>query len=679
MDPRTRLLLEAPIAPTLLRLGAPNVLVMLAQAGAGLIETYFVGQLGTDALAGMALAFPLVMLMQMTSAGAMGGGIASAIARALGAQRRDDAQALVMHAVLIAVGFGLVFMLGVWLGGRALFVAMGGTGAALDAALTYSYWVFGGAVLVWLFNALSAVIRGTGNMLVPAVVTVAGTVLLVPLSPLLIFGWGPVPAMGIAGGALALLLYYAIGSAVLLAWLGAERGVLKPVWRGVAYRWVLFRDILRVGLMGAVSTFATNLAIVIATALVGRYGTAAIAGYGTASRLEYLLVPLVFGLGAPLVAMVGMVATRKGAWLFHGDARRKAWRSTARTSWATSSATCARPARRPHAAGRGEDRPPGPTDLPLHRLRPQLEGGRQPPAFANAASGLPARAVDHTFWLTPGHASERGSWYAGTSPQGLFRSEDGGDTWRRCRGQRRRAVPPWMGTVQDGTPDGPKLHSVIVDPRDPAHLLFGMSGGGVHESRDAGAQLAHADPGPGGGGGLRRQRRDLPRPALLRLCPTTPTACTSRTTAASTGSTAAAATRPPTLAAHRPQDAQARGRHRLPDGRAPARRRHRLGVPDGRHRRLAAHQPRRPAGGLRHAQRRAQLAAAGPGPAGRAGLVDRQAPGHDGGCRSRAGAVPGHHQRRAVDRATTKARAGPCIARHLPEIYAVEAAAVSRA
>jgi Na+-driven multidrug efflux pump len=134
---------------------------------------------------------------------------------------------------------------------------------------------------------------------------VAGTVLLVPLSPLLIFGWGPLPAMGIAGGALALLLYYAAGSAVLLAWLGAGRGVLKPAWRGVTYRWALFRDILRVGLLGAISTFATNLAIVIATALVGRYGTAAIAGYGTASRLEYLLVPLVFGLGAPLVAMVG--------------------------------------------------------------------------------------------------------------------------------------------------------------------------------------------------------------------------------------------------------------------------------------------------------------------------------------------------------------------------------------
>jgi len=305
MDPRTRALLEAPIVPTLLRLGAPNVLVMLAQAGAGLIETWFVGKLGTDALAGMALAFPLVMLMQMTSAGAMGGGIASAIARALGAQRRDDAGALVMHALVIAAGFGLVFMTAVLLGGRTLFVAMGGTGGALAAALTYSTWIFAGAVLVWVFNALSAVIRGTGNMHVPAVVTVAGLVALIPLSPLLIFGFGPVPALGIAGGALALLLYYAAGTAVLLAWLAAGRGVLRPAWRGVRYRWHLFRDILRVGLMGAVSTFATNLAIGIATALVGRYGSAAIAGYGTAARLEYLLVPLVFGLGAPLVAMVG--------------------------------------------------------------------------------------------------------------------------------------------------------------------------------------------------------------------------------------------------------------------------------------------------------------------------------------------------------------------------------------
>lgn len=305
LDPRTRLLLEAPIAPTLLRLGAPNVLVMLAQAGVGLIETYFVGKLGTDALAGMALVFPAVMLMQMTSAGAMGGGIASAIARALGARRRDDADALVLHALLIAAVFALAFMVTVVAGGRWLYTRMGGSGGALDAAMVYSNWVFGGALLVWLFNTLSAVIRGAGNMALPAYVTVAGAVLLLPLSPLLIFGWGPLPGLGIAGGAIALLLYYLAGSAVLAAYLWSPRSLLRPSLRGLQLRWALFADILRVGLVGTVSTVATNLAIGITTALVGAYGTAAIAGYGTASRLEYLLVPLVFGLGAPLVAMVG--------------------------------------------------------------------------------------------------------------------------------------------------------------------------------------------------------------------------------------------------------------------------------------------------------------------------------------------------------------------------------------
>jgi Na+-driven multidrug efflux pump len=92
-DPRTRALIEGPIAITLLRLAAPNVLVMLAQTSVGLVETYFIGKLGTDPLAGVALVFPVLMLMQMMSAGAMGGGISSAISRALGSGRRADAGA----------------------------------------------------------------------------------------------------------------------------------------------------------------------------------------------------------------------------------------------------------------------------------------------------------------------------------------------------------------------------------------------------------------------------------------------------------------------------------------------------------------------------------------------------------------------------------------------------------
>src|SRR6202158_2374855 len=133
LDPRTRHLLEAPIAGTLLKLAAPNVLVMFVQASVGLIETYFVGKLGTDALAGVALVFPVMMLMQMMSAGAMGGGISSAVARALGAGRRADADALALHALAIAVIFGLAFTLAALGGGRLLYAAMGGRDGSLDA------------------------------------------------------------------------------------------------------------------------------------------------------------------------------------------------------------------------------------------------------------------------------------------------------------------------------------------------------------------------------------------------------------------------------------------------------------------------------------------------------------------------------------------------------------------
>src|SRR2546425_3400973 len=153
-DPRTRVLLEGPITSTLLRLATPNVLVMLMQASVGLIETYFVGKLGTDALAGVALVFPALMLMQMMSAGAMGGGISAAIARALGAGRRTDADALVVHALAIAVRFGLLFILAVLGSGRWLYGTLGGSGASLTAALTYSNVLFSGAIPVWGFHLL---------------------------------------------------------------------------------------------------------------------------------------------------------------------------------------------------------------------------------------------------------------------------------------------------------------------------------------------------------------------------------------------------------------------------------------------------------------------------------------------------------------------------------------------
>ena len=290
--------------PLLIQLAWPNVLVMLAQAATGLIETFWVGRLGVDALAGMALVFPCVMLMQTISGGAMGGGISAAVARALGARRTADANALVIHAVLINGLFGVMFSIAVLVFGTPLYRLLGGSGASLQAALMYSNIVFTGGVLLWIMNALASVLRGTGNMIVPGLVTVGGAIVLIPLSPLLIFGLGPFKAMGIAGGGVALVLFYAVGSAVLAGY----------IWRGhsvVAFtksrlRKKLFNDILKVGAVGSISSLQTNLTIAITTGMVGGgFGAEALAGYGTGVRLEYLLIPLVFGIGAPLVTMVG--------------------------------------------------------------------------------------------------------------------------------------------------------------------------------------------------------------------------------------------------------------------------------------------------------------------------------------------------------------------------------------
>ena len=305
MTPRTRALLQGPIVATLLRMAWPNVLVMVAQAATGLIETWFVAKLGTDALAGMALVFPGVMLMQMISAGAMGGGISSAIARALGGRpARPRPTRWCMHALIINIALGVTCSVIMLAFGRPIYRALGGEGAELEAALAYSNVVFAGNVLLWLLNGFASVIRGTGNMLVPALVICAGVVVLIPLSPVLIFGLGPFPALGIAGGGVALLVFYAAGTAVLTWYILSGRNIARL--RPSRLSWPLFRDILGVGAVAAVTSVQTNVIIALATALVAAAGgAAAAAGYGTAARLEYLLIPLVFGLGAPLVAMVG--------------------------------------------------------------------------------------------------------------------------------------------------------------------------------------------------------------------------------------------------------------------------------------------------------------------------------------------------------------------------------------
>ena len=316
---RTDAILAGPILPTMLGLAVPIVAVLLIQTLVGVAETYFVSSLGTDALAGVALVFPVFMLMTMMSNGGIGGGVASAVARAIGAGRRADADALVRHALALAAALGLLFTAAVLLAGPLLYRALGGSAGALAEALTYSNTVFVGAPLIWIVNLLAAALRGAGNVRVPALVTLSGALVLVALSPALIFGLGPFPAFGIAGAGLAVIAYYLAASAALVGYMASGRAGLR-LRRG-RLEWRLFADILRVGALSALGTVQANLTVVLVTGAVGLLGIDALAGYGAASRLDYALMPLVFGLGTAVVTMVG---TNVGAGQI-ARARRIAW------------------------------------------------------------------------------------------------------------------------------------------------------------------------------------------------------------------------------------------------------------------------------------------------------------------------------------------------------------------
>ena len=304
--PDLQRLLTAPILPTLLRLATPNVLAMAMSVLVGVAEIYYVGRLGTAPLAAMALVFPFAMLTQMMSAGAMGGGVSAAISRALGAGDLVRAHTLVQHALVIGLGAGLLYSLVMVWGGPRFYALLGGQDAVLQEAVQYGQVLFSGAVLVWLLNTLASVLRGTGNMKTPSVVLMVTAVLQIVLGGVWGLGAGPVPSMGMVGVAWGHVVATAAGVAYFLFYLIQGRGRLGLKVQRFALQKNMFADILKVGAIACLSPVQSVLAILIFTGLLAQQGTEALAGYGIGQRLEFLLIPIAFGIGVAAVPMVGM-------------------------------------------------------------------------------------------------------------------------------------------------------------------------------------------------------------------------------------------------------------------------------------------------------------------------------------------------------------------------------------
>ena len=278
---------------------------MTASALVTIAETWYVGQLGLLSLAGMALVFPMVMLQQMLSAGSMGGGISSAISRALGANDTAKANALVLHATLIALGIGLFFTLLFVLFSRAIFTTMGGQGEALEHCLDYAHVAFLGATSIWLTNSFTSVLRGTGNMRTPSKVLLLVCIGQVALSGILGLGLGPIPSFGMAGVAAGTVTAYSFSAIYLFFYLRSPRSSLKLSFNSPLSP-TLFIDILKVGGMSSLSSLQTVATIVVVTRLMSSFGPEALAAYGIGTRLEFLLVPITFAFGVACLPMVGM-------------------------------------------------------------------------------------------------------------------------------------------------------------------------------------------------------------------------------------------------------------------------------------------------------------------------------------------------------------------------------------
>jgi len=314
-------LVDGPILRTLLSLAWPNTIALTAGTCVVIAETSYIGRLGVEPLAAMALVFPCVILTMTMSGGAMGGAVASAIARALGAGDRERASALASHALLIGICFGLVFMLGMLNFGPKLLELLGGRGNVLTHAIGYVQIFFGGAVIPWLMNSMAGILRGTGNMKLPSFLILLSAFCQIVIGGSLALGIGPIPSFGMRGVAAGALIAFSASTSVMGWYLFSGRARVVPKLRGLRIQGAMFFDILKVGAIACFSPLQSVLSVSIFTHMLARFSTEVLAGYGIGARLEFLLTSIAFAVGIASVPMVGMAI---GAGRI-ARARRVAW------------------------------------------------------------------------------------------------------------------------------------------------------------------------------------------------------------------------------------------------------------------------------------------------------------------------------------------------------------------
>ena len=318
-------ILHGPILATLIRLALPNTVSMTAATLVAIFETTYIGLLGIEQLAAIALVFPFTVLMGMMSGGAMGGGVSSAISRALGANNDERASRLAFHAVLIGLCGGVLFTFVMQLFGPTFFYLLGGRGAVLDHATAFAQVLFAAAISVWLTNTLASLLRGSGNMRIPATTLLCISAAQIVIGGTLGLGLFGLPRLGMRGVASGQALAFT-GGAIFLAWfLLSGRSRVKLTFRAMTVDRSMFFDILKVGAIACLSPLQSVATVLIFNKLLASYGTVVLAGYGIGSRLEFMVVPISAAVGQAAPPIVGMnigagniERARRAAWCAGG-------------------------------------------------------------------------------------------------------------------------------------------------------------------------------------------------------------------------------------------------------------------------------------------------------------------------------------------------------------------------
>ena len=297
----TALLAEPPLR-AIIRLAAPTTAVMLVAALSNILHTYFVSRLGDDAIAAVSLVFPIIMILITVVAGGLGTGIASGIARALGAGRGADARAIAEHAIVITVGLAIGGTVVAELGGRALFRLMGGDGAVLEQATLFGRVLFGGLLVSFTVGTFDSILRGAGNVRVPAMCSTLSLILQIAFTPLFMFTLG----LGLIGAPLATLAGQAIGLVPRSRFIFGVNSPVRPRLIPGQLHPRHFAEILRVGVPASLSAALNYIALLVLTGTVARFGDTYLAAYGLGSRLDFLLFSIGFGVAAAGLTLVGM-------------------------------------------------------------------------------------------------------------------------------------------------------------------------------------------------------------------------------------------------------------------------------------------------------------------------------------------------------------------------------------